>query len=117
MATNIIYEDGNVLDLVCSAPATPASGGPVICGTLAGVALTNERADGKTSVKLNGVADLSVKGVDGNGNSAVALYDVIYYTDGDTPKLNKKTTGTRYGIALEAIDAGATATIKVRIGY
>lgn len=117
MATNIIHEDGNQLDLVCTAPSAPDSGGPVLFGVLPGVALTDERSDGKTTVKLNGVADLSVKGVDGSGNAAIAAGDVIYYTDGDTPKLNVKTTGTRFGVALEAVSSGATATIKVRIGY
>jgi predicted RecA/RadA family phage recombinase len=116
MATNIIFEDGDQLDLVCTHPTTPASGDPVRYGAICGVALRAESADGKTTVKFNGVADLSVKAIDGNGNSAVAVGDAITYTDADTPVLSKKAGVPTIGYALEAIDAGATATIRVRLG-
>lgn len=117
MATNIIFEDGSQLDLVCTHPTTPASGGPVRIGVLTGVALGAERADGKTTVKLNGVADLSVKGVDGNGDAAVVVGDVLYYDDDDAFLSKKDSGNTRFGVALEAVTSGATATIRVRIGY
>ena len=117
MAENIIFEDGDQLSVVVTDPTTPASGDPVRMGARCGVALTAERADGTTTVKFDGVADLSVKGVNGAGNSAVAVGDELFYTDGDTPKINKKTTGVHFGWALEAITSGSTDTIRVKVGY
>ena len=61
-------------------------------------------------------AFLSFEGIDGSGNSAVAVGDAIYYTDGDTPKLSKKATGTYFGVALETVGSSSTDTIRVRIG-
>ncbi|NJD65938.1 MAG: hypothetical protein FIB00_11970 [Chloroflexi bacterium] len=79
-----------------------------------GAAEMDERADGGTEVDFGGAYDLSVKGVNDGGNSAVVPGDSIYYVDADTPKLSKKVTGgTFYGFAMEAVDAGATATITV----
>lgn len=116
MATNRKYEKGHQLALVCSNPATPAAGDPVRFGTMTGVALTDEDADGKTTVAMEGVFDLSVKGENNAGNSAVAVGDKIFYTDADSPKLNKdNVTGTFFGWALEAITSGATATIMVKL--
>jgi predicted RecA/RadA family phage recombinase len=117
MAKNIVFEDGTKLALAATDPATPASGDPVLVGQLPGVSLIAENADGLTTVKTNGVATLSVKGIDGGGNSAVAAGDIIYYVTGDTPKLSKKTSGVRFGYALEPVTSGSTATIRVKIGY
>jgi predicted RecA/RadA family phage recombinase len=118
MATNEVYEDGDNLSLVCTDPTTPASGGPVLCGQIPGVALIAETADGLTTITTKGVYDLSVKAVDSSGNSAVAAGDIIYYQTGDTPKLSKKaTSGVRFGYALEAVTSAATATIQVKLGY
>ena len=97
-----------------SHPTTPASGDPVRCGDMTGVALTAERADGTTSIDLGPFeATFSVKGVDISGNSAVALYDKIYYVDADTPVLSKKASGRFFGYALETVGSGSTATIRV----
>lgn len=117
MAKNIVLEDGNQLSLAATDPAVPASGDPVLVGQLPGVSLVAERADGTTTVKTDGVATLSVKGIDAGGNSAVAVGDIIYYVAADTPKLSKKATGVRFGYALEAVTSGATATIRVKLGY
>ncbi len=121
MATNVIFETARTLSVPCTEPATPASGDPVLFGDLPGVALTAEGGGGNaaanTTVQFEGVVDVSVKGVNAGGNSAVAVGDTIYYNAADTPKLNKKVAGTRYGVALEAITSGGTDTIRVRIGY
>ncbi|MBX6166300.1 MAG: DUF2190 family protein [Thermobispora bispora] len=117
MAKNIIFENGDQLAVAVTDPATPAAGDPVVVGQLPGVALTAEGADGQTTIKTTGVATLSVKAIDGSGNSAVAAGDILYYISGDTPKLSKKNTGVRFGYALEGISSGSTATIKVKIGY
>jgi len=118
MATNIVFDPGNQLSVVCSDPTTPASGDPVRYGNLCGVALTAEadggNATGYTSVHFGPfVADLSVKAVDDSGNSAVAVGDALFYVDADTPKLSKKQAGYFFGFALEAIGSGSTDTINV----
>ncbi|MGH3375991.1 MAG: capsid cement protein [Actinoallomurus sp.] len=117
MAKNVIYNDGDRLAVACTDPATPASGDPVLYGQRPGVALTSEGTDGLTSVDFKAVPNLSVKAIDGSGNSAVAEGDIIYYVSGDTPKLSKKATGVRFGYAMGAVTSAATATIPVKIGY
>jgi hypothetical protein len=118
MAANMVYKWTRTRPLVCSDPTTPASGDPVVAGQTPGVALINEvTADGITTVALDGDFNLSVKGVDGGGNSAVADGDVIYYVTADTPKLSKKATGVRFGYARGAVTSGSTATIRVQVGY
>ena len=114
MATNIVFDDGDQLQVVCSAPATPASGDPVLVGQLPGVALTDENADGVTTVKFNGVASIPVKG-ETTTNAAVSVGDILYY---DSGVINKDSSnGVRFGYALQAVDSGATTTIRVKIGY
>jgi hypothetical protein len=118
MAKNIVFDPGYQLTVVVSDPATPASGDPVRFGQLTGIALVDEGDGGNESTETTVnfgpfVADLSVKAVDGSGNSAVAVGDPLWYVDADTPKLSKKATGYFYGFALEAITSGATATIQV----
>jgi predicted RecA/RadA family phage recombinase len=117
MAKNIVFEDTQDLSVVCTDPATPVSGDPVIFGVNPAVALTDEREDGTTTVRRKVVAELTVKGVNGSGNSAVAVNDEIFYVTGDTPKLSKKATGVPFGTALEAIASGSTATIRVLVGF
>lgn len=117
MAKNKVYDEGEQLSLVCTDPTTPVSGDPVLVGQIPGVALTDERADGTTSVDTEGVFRLSVKGVNGSGNTAVAAGDIVYYVSADTPKLSAKATGVRFGYALDAITSGSTSTIRVKLGY
>jgi predicted RecA/RadA family phage recombinase len=117
MAKNQVFANGTKLSMVCTDPAIPKSGDPVLIGQIPAVATTDERADGTTSIDTQGVWNLSVKGVDGSGNSAVAAGDIIYYVAADTPKLSKKATGVRYGYATAAITSGSTATIPVKLGY
>lgn len=117
MATNLVYEHGDALAVACTDPATPASGDPVLFGQLPGVALTDEDTDGLTSVRFRGVANLSVRGYTGAAGAAIAAGDVVYYKAGATPVLDVDTSGVRFGIAMQAVASGATATIQVRIGY
>ena len=116
MAQNYV-QPGKYINAAASDPAAPASGDPVRVGEIPGVAVTAEgeggNATGETTIATEGVFSLSVKGVDGVGDSAVAKGDKIYYVDADTPKLSKKNTGHLFGKALGAVTAGATATIDV----
>jgi predicted RecA/RadA family phage recombinase len=125
VAKNLIFEDFDELNVQVTQPASPVSGDPVLFGDRAGLALTTMDGDGRTTVQFEGVAEVSVKGVDGSGNSAVKAGDVIYYVVGDTPVLSKKATGARWGVAMSRptdaaggtlVAAGATATIRVYFG-
>lgn len=122
MALNQVFEDANNLSVVCTAPATPTSGDPVMWGQRPGVALTDEGADGNaagfTTVRFKGAFTLSVKGEQAAGSVAVAAGDILYYEAGQTPPLNKDATnGIRFGYAGEAVTSGATADILVILGY
>jgi hypothetical protein len=113
MATNIKYEPGWSLNLTCTKPDKPNSGDPVRIGNLTGIAIKDEDTAGKTVVYTGPfVAEFSVKD---NDNSGIDVGDTIWYHDNATPALdNVSTGGYYYGIALEAVTAGETATIQVR---
>lgn len=120
MATNIIryLQEHFALPVVVSHPASPVSGNPVRYGDMTGIALTDEGEGGnsatQTTVEFGAiVADVSVKGVDDSGNSAVAVGDSIFYVDADTPNLSKKASGYFFGFAMETISSGGTDTINV----
>lgn len=121
MARNQVFADAEYLSLPVTDPAAPVSGDPVVIGQLPGVALTDEGDGGNaathTSVHHSGAYDLSVKGVAAGVNTAVAAGDILYYVVAETPKLSKTTTGVRFGYALEPVTSGATATIRVKVGY
>lgn len=116
MATNLIIKNAQVLSVVCSHPTTPAANDPVRFGFATGVALNNESADisGETTVDFGQhVWDLSCKGVNDSGNSAIAVGDAIFYVDADTPRLSKKSSGYFFGYAMEGVNSGSTDTIRV----
>lgn len=118
MAKNTVYMWTKTRPLVCSFPTTPQSGDPVLCGAIPGVALTAEDSNGATTVALDGVFDLSVKGEGAGGNAAIAVGAIVYYEAGQTPPLNVDgTNGVRFGYALGAVTSGATSTIPVQVGY
>jgi hypothetical protein len=120
MAKNIVryFDEHFAMPVVVTHPAAPDSGDPVRYGVFTGVALTDEGAGGnaaaETTVNFGPcVVDVSVKGIDDSGNSAVAAGDIITYTDADTPPLSKKSSGYFFGFALEAVGSGLTGTIQV----
>lgn len=98
-------------------PSGTKSGDPVVYGQRPGVALTDADDDDIATVAFEGSFALSVKGIDGSGNSAVAGGDILYYVSGDTPHLSKKATGVRYGYANGTVGSSSTATINVILGY
>lgn len=93
--------------------ASVASGDPVAVGQLVGVAEIATQDDGTLTINTRGIYTLSVKGINAGGNSAVAVGDQLYYTEGSTPKIDKVNTGVPFGKALGAVTSGATATIEV----
>lgn len=113
MATNRVYEHATQIPL--PVPAGTKSGDLVAVGVLVGVALIDRQPDGTATVQLDGAFKLPVKGVDGAGNSAVAVGDALTYVSADTPHLSKKTTGVGSAVALATVASGATATILVRL--
>jgi predicted RecA/RadA family phage recombinase len=115
MSTNQVYDRGDVLTEPVASGTT--SGAPVVVGQMPGVAETDRAADGTATVRFNGVYNLSVKGIDGSGNHAVAYGDILYFTTGDTPPLSVKATGVRYGYARGTVNSGGTSTIPVKVGY
>lgn len=115
MATNRALINGRYLHEAATAPAAPDSGDPVLLGQIPGVAVQDEEADGDTSIDTGGVYNLDVVGEDDGGNAAIAAGDIVYY---DAGEINvDAVNGTRYGYALDAVDAGATTNIRVKIGY
>lgn len=121
MATNIRHRPGYELAVDLTNPTSGVSSGdPVRFGERTGIALTDQ---GETSSGLDStdtsvyfgpcVAEVSVKGIDDSGNSAVAVGDSIYYVDGDTPNLSKKASGYFFGFAMATVNSGATSTIEV----
>lgn len=113
MAKNITRDFRGVWEksVICTHPATPLSGYPVRIGYETGIAVTDEAStsydisgnpSGYTSVWVGPFrANLSVKGVNDSGNSAVADGDSLFYVDADigagTGFLSKKVSGYFYG--------------------
>jgi predicted RecA/RadA family phage recombinase len=59
------------------------------------------------------VQRVAVVGENKSGNTAVAAGDLLYF---NTNKINKNTDGKPFGYALDAVDSGATTTIRVGFG-
>jgi predicted RecA/RadA family phage recombinase len=124
MATNRVFERGRQFEADVSGVTGTGdsglvlSGDPIVIGQLPGVALTSEDADGMATIQTDGVFDLPVKG-ETTTNAAIAVGAIVYYDAAATPhKLNAdNTNGVRFGYALEAVSSGATATIRVKVGY
>lgn len=114
MATNTVHMWTKSLSVACSAPATPNSGDPVLYGQIPGVALIDEDAAGLTTIAIDGVFDLPVKG-ETTTNAAVSVGDILYY---DAGVINRDSSnGVRFGYALDAVNSGSTTTIRVLVGY
>ncbi|MEW6223185.1 MAG: DUF2190 family protein [Chloroflexota bacterium] len=129
MAKNRRRADGRYLTLNVSAVNGSGagdlvlSGDPVAVGQIPGVAIIDEVTDatkgtvGTATVDTEGVYALAVKGVnDVPANVAVAPGDIVYW-DNALGELDLGPNGVRFGYALEAVLAGATTTILVRLGY
>lgn len=120
MATNLIQDDGEILgNIAATAPTTPVSGSPVRYGVLTGVALTDEGDGGNDAgnITMDGGYRIWDLPVDDNEATGIAVGDALFFADTATgspaTNLNNSTTGYFFGIALEALSANATDTIRV----
>jgi len=120
-ATNEVFKPGWNLSVVCTHPAAPDSGDPVRYGQLTGIAETDEGDGGNSATETSvyfgpGVYNMLV---DDDGGAGIVVGDPIFYHDTGTgtpaTSLNNTSTGADayFGVALEAVSAGATSTIQV----
>lgn len=119
MAKTLVHKDGDRISVAVTHPTTPASGDPVRLGTLPGIALTNERADGTTSVALKGIFNVLV---DDDAATGIAIGARLYYQDTPTGSPatsvnnNATTPEAVFGYALGTVATNATTVIPVRLG-
>lgn len=111
MALNRVYASGRTLTLAVASGTV--SGDPVLVGSMTGVALTDRDSAGNATVDFGGVYNLTARGIDDAGNSAIAVGNPLYFVSGDSPVLSKKASGHFFGYALETGSAGSNTTIKV----
>lgn len=104
-------QEGTTLTLV--APYALTSGDPFLVGSILAVAQDDALISASVVGVTEGVFALSVKGVNDDGNSAVAIGDKLYFDDNNTPKITKKSAGRYFGKALATVGSGSTATINV----
>ncbi len=123
MALNREQEVGNRLSLDVSgvngsgAGNLVQSGDPLAVGQIPGVALTDEDSAGLATVQTDGVFRLNVHGFNSSTSAAVSAGDIVYWDD-TAGELNlDSVAGIRFGYALEAVVAGATTEINVKVGY
>ena len=113
MATNY-RGPGNVI-MITGPSGGLSSGDPYAAGQIALVADVDIAEGAEGAAFRVGKFTLSVKGIDGAGNSAVVFGDQLYYVSADTPKISKKATGDPFGKALAAVTPGSTASIDVQL--
>lgn len=118
MADNITRKSGSGGVVYMFTQASVDSGDVVAFNDLVVLAIedTGESVSGKFSAMcpFQFVADISVTAEDGQGNSAVAIGDLLYEDSGTVNK--DATNGVEFGYALEAVGAGETDTIEVGFG-
>lgn len=107
MATNEVYDDGDMLTLPVLSGVV--SGGPVIVGMIPGVAVTSRDASGNAVVATKGVHNVSVTG-------AIASVGLpVYITSATGALVVAPGTGIQlYGHALATKSSGA-GVIPVRL--
>jgi predicted RecA/RadA family phage recombinase len=116
MATNIKYEPGYTLGaVVVTNPAAPVSNDPVRCGSLTGIALTDEGEGGNaaTETTVNFGPFIAEFSVFDEATTGIAIGDPLYYDDVQGQLDNDAVNGYFFGIALAVVLANATTTILV----
>ena len=126
MATNKAIE--RAVSFPVAVPTTCLSGDLVVVGNMAAVLETSYNAlTGKATASFEGAYFLTVSALSSESpavNSAVKPGDKLYLNGGTLDAttnvttggtLDKNSAGTFVGFALDAITAGQTATIRVRL--
>lgn len=108
--------DPDNLRVICSYPTTPAAGGVVIYGDLAGVAEGDEDTAGYTVVRFGQwVGDLEVTDINTGG---IAVGAPLFASKATPVVLSNLATGVFFGWANGVVTTGATTTIQViKAGY
>ena len=110
MAVNVDEEPGYRRDVAVTYPNSPESGDVCLYGKLAGIALTDERTDGGTTVDFGPyVVSLSVVANDG----AVAKGDPLFASEASSVVVSNDSSGVFFGYADEIVTSAATSTIRV----
>lgn len=124
MADNRELETGNRLSLNVSAVNGSGagnlvkSGDPFTIGDLPCVALTDESTStGLATCQTDGVFRLNVHGFNASTAAAVSAGAIVYWDDSAGELNLDSSSGKRFGYALEAVSAGATTEILVKVGY
>lgn len=99
--------------------ATPVNqvegGDPVVVGQIVGVANFDAlQATDNVVISTKGVFNLNVVGVNAGGNVAVAVGDQLFI-DPTTAQIDKKVANVPFGLALGAVNSGATTKIPVKL--
>lgn len=113
MSKKVVYQDGD--QIAVPVPVGTLSGDPVVFGVLPGVAMYDRDSDGEATCMFKGVHTLTVRGWDGTANAAIAAGAKLFFTSGDTPKINVRVAGVGFGVAMAAVGSGLTADIPVRV--
>jgi predicted RecA/RadA family phage recombinase len=95
--------------LTIPAPATVASGEPVIAGEIIGIAAGAAASGALVDVVTNGVFDLAKVGA-----NAFALGAPVYWDSEEKLATSTSTDNTRLGVAVAAAGSGV-ATVSVRL--
>ena len=109
-------EQAHPINLNLAVGAGTVAGDVKLLNEMVVYAQTDRDASGNAVVTLpcRHVQRVAVHGADNAGDVAVAVGDKLYY---DTDEINKDSTnGKAFGYALDAVDSGATATIRVGFG-
>lgn len=112
-----VHLDGDQLNRKLTQPASGGvAGAPGLVGDRPCVLLTDQDANGYATVRFVGTYLFTVEGVDGSGNSAVAINDALYYDAAATIKINKDSAnGVRFGSAFGAVTSAGNGAIEVDI--
>jgi predicted RecA/RadA family phage recombinase len=114
MADNLVMKNGQYVSVAVGSTIT--ANAPVVVGDLHGVAITDySSVTGKASIDLGpAIYDLSVTGTSSSGSSAGEVGDPVYINP-STFALTLDATKKYFGNLMEALTAGATATVEVRV--
>lgn len=111
MAVNVDEDPGYQRAVVVTYPTSPVSGGVCLYGKLAGIALTDERAAGDTTVDF-GPYVVSISVTD-NVTGGIAKGAPLFASETSPVVVSNTSSGVFFGYADEIVASGATSTIRV----